>query len=50
VVGSGREFGLGRVVGSGRVDLKKKKGRKLHRRVAARGAFSGFEISGGASS
>jgi hypothetical protein len=27
VVGSGREFG------SGRVDLKKKKGRKLHRRV-----------------
>jgi hypothetical protein len=26
------------------VDLKKKKGRKLHRSVAARGAFSGFEI------
>ena len=42
--------GSGRVGGAWRVDLKQKEGRKLHRRVAARGALSGYEISGGASS
>ena len=49
-VGSGRVGGLRRVGGAWRVDLKQKEGRKLHRRVAARGALSGYEISGGASS
>ena len=32
--------------GSGRVDQSTKTRRKLHRRVAARGSFSGGEISG----
>jgi hypothetical protein len=48
-VGARFTRGSGRVYGS-RVDLGQKIRRNLHRRVAARGALSGFDFSGGASS